>query len=70
MTFNAFIKPTLGYVNLRLELGRQVPLLNLYLLDNVNEERVVNYSIHVVLVLRPLVLRLSVLTHLASLHHL
>ena len=64
MTFSAFIEPSDGYVNLRFVLDTQVPSLNLYLLESVNEEKILNYSIHVAHILRPIVLYLFVLTPL------
>jgi hypothetical protein len=64
MTFNPFIEPPTGYVNLSFVLDTQVLSLNLYLSDSVNEAKIVNYSILVALVLRPFVLHLFVLTPL------
>jgi hypothetical protein len=61
MAFSDFIEPSDGYVNLRFVLDTQVPSFYLYLLESVNEEKIVNYSIHVALVLRPFVLHLFVL---------
>jgi hypothetical protein len=64
MTFKVFIEPSDGYVNLSFVLDTQVVSLKLYLSDSVNEEKIVNYSIHLALVLR-----LFVLTPFVSLHH-
>jgi len=46
MTFNAFIEPSDGYVNLSFVLDTQVLSLKLYSSGSVNEEKTVNYSIN------------------------